>query len=197
MIFRLAALFSTLCLLQVLRKERMYSTAYLTVSREPTLQRRTCTMMNSNQVPISPTNSRSILVKNSMFGIGSMLSAALLKREKAVAIDLPECSDSVTIFRRATDKREVNSTCTCEFLIQAKLFHSLTLLTADDNLTRYLKYHQPFSDNNDRDCPYLWRICQSRSKNNQDCQTWCGYDWAWSQKNRKSFRIKSDSGRSR
>ena len=91
--------------------------AFFTVGRDPTQQRRTCILMNSNQVPISPTSGRSVFVKNSVFGISSLLSAALLKREKAVAIDLPECSDSVTIFRRAADKREVDASSMSDSII--------------------------------------------------------------------------------
>ena len=125
MMFRLAALFSTLHLLQVIPNERMYSSAFFTVGREPAQQRRTCIMMNSNEVPISPTSSRSVFVKNSVFGIGSILSAALLKREKAIAIDLPECSDSVTIFRRDADKREVNGSSMGDTLFRDELFGGL------------------------------------------------------------------------
>lgn len=48
------------------------------------------------------------IAKNSLLGFGSLLTVALLRKEKAVAIDLPECSDSVTIFRRSNDNREVH-----------------------------------------------------------------------------------------
>ena len=70
--------------------------------------------MNTDQVPVNPTSSRQSLLKRSVFGMGSVLSVALLRREKAVAIDLPECSDSVTIFRRESDKREVR----CDLFVE-------------------------------------------------------------------------------
>ena len=63
--------------------------------------------MNTDQIPTSPTSKRQSTLKKSLFGMGSLLSVALLKREKALAIELPECSDSVTILRRNMDNREV------------------------------------------------------------------------------------------
>lgn len=52
------------------------------------------------------------MVKNSMIGMGSLLSVAFLKRDRVMADEavLPECSDSVTIFKRAKDNREVTFT---------------------------------------------------------------------------------------
>ena len=63
--------------------------------------------MNIDHSPVLSNNVRADVAKNGLFCLGSMLSVALLKRDKAVAIDLPECSDSVTIFRRAADNHEV------------------------------------------------------------------------------------------
>ena len=64
--------------------------------------------MSIDQTPVLSNNVRANVAKKSLFCLGSMLSLALLKRDKAVAIDLPECSDSVTIFRRAADNHEVS-----------------------------------------------------------------------------------------
>lgn len=64
--------------------------------------------MSTDHTPVLSNNVRANVAKNSLFCLGSMLSVALLKRDKAVAIDLPECSDSVTIFRRAADNHEVS-----------------------------------------------------------------------------------------
>ena len=68
--------------------------------------------MNTDQVPVSPTSGRQAALKRGVFGFGSVLSVALLRRERAVALELPECSDSVTIFRREKDNREVRTVST-------------------------------------------------------------------------------------
>ena len=81
--------------------------AFISNLNAPRMQSRTQIHMNTDQKPISPTSSRHSILKRSVFGMGSLLSVALLKREKALAIELPECSDSVTILRREIDNREV------------------------------------------------------------------------------------------
>ena len=82
-------------------------TAFINKHVSSSLRPRIQIQMNTDQVPVSPTSKRQSTLKNSLFGVGSFLSVALLKREKAVALELPECSDSVTILRRNIDNREV------------------------------------------------------------------------------------------
>lgn len=100
-------IFAVMCLLHFITLETPFSVAYLN-GFKPKMYCRSYVTMNTDQVPLS--QSRSIMpsiAKKSLFGFGSLLSIALLKRERAIAIDLPECSDSVTIFRRSADNREV------------------------------------------------------------------------------------------
>ena len=99
---------AVMCLLHFLMMEIPFSAAYLNRCK-PKVNCRSYISMNTDQVP--QTQRRSFTpstTKNGLIGFGSLLSVVLLRKEKAVAIDLPECSDSVTIFRRAADKREVH-----------------------------------------------------------------------------------------
>lgn len=61
--------------------------------------------MNNNNMPINLYDDKRIIMKNSIFSITSVLSIALMNRNKVNAIDLPECSDSVTIFRNTGGKQ--------------------------------------------------------------------------------------------
>ena len=71
------------------------------------LNRQNVLAMNIDHTPVLSNNIKANVAKNGLLCFGSIMSVALLKRDKAVAIDLPECSDSVTIFRRAADNHEV------------------------------------------------------------------------------------------
>ena len=71
------------------------------------LTRQNVLAMNSDHTPVLSNSIKANVAKNSLLCFGSILSVALLKGDKAAAIDLPECSDSVTIFRRTADNHEV------------------------------------------------------------------------------------------
>jgi hypothetical protein len=99
---------AAMCLLHFLTMEIQFSAAYLNGCK-PKVNCRSYVAMNTDQVPQMQTRSSvPSIAKNGLLGFGSLLTVALMRKEKAVAIDLPECSDSVTIFRRPADNREVH-----------------------------------------------------------------------------------------
>jgi hypothetical protein len=103
-------------LLHLIAYERPLSEAYvrnfkplhIQLKDAPVSQRyKSAVMMNTDQRPCSTTNNKNKIVKNSIIGISSAFGFAFLNRQKAIAIDLPECSDSVTIFKRQKDNKEI------------------------------------------------------------------------------------------
>jgi hypothetical protein len=99
---------AAMCLLHFLTMRIPFSAAYWNGCK-PKVNCRSHVSMNTDQVPQMQTRiSMPFIPKYGLLGFGSLLTVALIRKEKAVAIDLPECSDSVTIFRRPADNREVH-----------------------------------------------------------------------------------------
>jgi TraB/PrgY/gumN family len=64
-------------------------------------------VVNSDQIPSSPYD-----VKRKNFGLfvkiaSAAIGSSLIDSRPSIAVDLPECSDSVTLFQRSSDKKSV------------------------------------------------------------------------------------------